>query len=356
MIELSVKADGGAYPFRAGAGLLNSIADFAPADGRAVLISDAEVFKLHGDKALNALGGKAAASIVIASGEEQKNMTTLNEVLNQMIDANIGRGGWVAALGGGVVGDIAGFAAAVYLRGVPIVQAPTTLLAQVDAAIGGKTGVNHRAGKNLIGAFHQPAAVLCDTSILTTLPAREYRAGLAEVVKYGMLGDAAFFKFLEDNAAKITSREADITAHIVGECAKMKANIVADDPRETSGRRALLNLGHTFAHAIETCAGYGEWLHGEAVAAGLVAAAKLSESLAGFNAQDTIRAKELLMRFGLPVGGVKIGADKLLAAMLLDKKRAGGEHRVVIMRAVGEAFVASASENDIAAALAAVSD
>ena len=356
MIELAINADGGAYPFRAGAGVLNSIADFAPADGRAVLISDAEVFKLHGEKALTALGDKAAANIIVTAGEEHKNMTTLNEVLNQMIDANIGRDGWVVALGGGVVGDIAGFAAAVYLRGVPIVQAPTTLLAQVDAAIGGKTGVNHRAGKNLIGAFHQPAAVLCDTALLSTLPAREYRAGLAEVVKYGMLGDAAFFKFLEDNAAKITSREADITAHIVSECAKMKADIVADDPRETSGRRALLNLGHTFAHAIETCAGYGEWLHGEAVAAGLVAAAKLSESLAGFNERDTSRARELLMRFGLPVGGVKIGADKLLAAMLLDKKRAGGEHRVVIMRAIGEAFVASANESDIAAALAAISD
>ena len=331
--------------------MLSALADYAPCAGGAVLISDRVVFDLHGKTATAALGDKLAKTILIAAGEEHKNMQTLNGVLDELIAANIGRDGWIVALGGGVVGDIAGFAAAVYLRGVPIVQVPTTLLAQVDAAIGGKTGVNHKDGKNLIGAFHQPAAVLCDTSMLATLPPREYRAGLAEVVKYGMLGDAAFFAFLENNAANIAARDSSLTAEIVGKCAQMKAAVVAEDPHEKSGRRALLNLGHTFAHAIENCAGYGEWLHGEAVAAGLAAAAKLSELVCGFDGGDSLRVRKLLLRFGLPVGGVDIGAQELLTAMLQDKKRSGGEHRFVLMRALGEAFVASAEDSAIAEAI-----
>lgn len=341
----------GAYPFRAGGGILKTLGDYAPAKGGAVLISDRVVFDLHGKTAVNALGGKLAASIIIPSGEEHKQMQTLNAVLDQLIAANIGRDGWVAALGGGVVGDIAGFAAAVYLRGVPVVQLPTTLLSQVDAAIGGKTGVNHKGGKNLIGAFHQPAAVLCDTATLGTLPGREYRAGLAEVVKYGMLGDAAFFDFLADNVAAINNRDEKITAEIVGKCARMKGAIVADDPHEKTGRRALLNLGHTFAHAIENCAGYGEWLHGEAVAIGLVAAAKLSNILAGFIDGDIARVRELLNALGLPTGNLRIDKRRLLAAMLTDKKRQGGGHRFILMRAIGDAFLTDADEDAIGAAI-----
>ncbi len=344
----------GAYPFRAGAGILSAIGEYAPGEGGAVLLSDHAVFDLHGKTALAALGDRHTASIIIPAGEEYKNMQTLNAVLDQLIAANIGRDGWLAALGGGVVGDIAGFAAAVYLRGVPVVQLPTTLLAQVDAAIGGKTGVNHKDGKNLIGAFHQPAAVLCDTALLGTLPKREYRAGLAEVVKYGMLGDAAFFDMLSDNADAIGKRDEQLTAQIVGKCARMKADIVAADPHEKTGRRALLNLGHTFAHAIENCAGYGEWLHGEAVAIGLVAAARLSQLIAGFDDGDVLRVRALLHRLDLPVGGVKVDRQKLLTAMLTDKKRLGGKHRVILMRAIGDAFLTDAEESAIAETLTSI--
>ena len=341
----------GAYPFRAGAGVLATLADYAPNDGGAVLISDRAVFDLHGKTALDALGDKHAGDIIIQNGEEQKNMHTLNAVLDELINFNIGRGGWIAALGGGVVGDIAGFAASVYLRGVPVVQLPTTLLAQVDAAIGGKTGVNHKGGKNLIGAFHQPAAVLCDIALLGTLPKREYRAGLAEVVKYAMLGDAAFFDFLADNADRINHRDEQLTARIVGQCATMKAAIVAADPHEKTGKRALLNLGHTFAHAIENCAGYGRFLHGEAVAIGLVAAARLSQTLAGFDGGDVLRVVELLQSLHLPTGGVTIDKQKLLTAMLTDKKRIGGKHRVILMHTIGDAFLADAAESAIAEAI-----
>ncbi len=348
--EVAVRAAQSEYPVRIGAGVLQTLGQCAPAPGKVALISDESVFALHGKAALDALGKKSAAEIIIKPGEEQKTTQTLNAALDAMIEANIGRDGWAAALGGGVVGDLAGFAAAVYLRGIPVVQIPTTLLAQVDAAVGGKTGVNHRLGKNLIGAFHQPAAVLCDTQLLSTLPAREYRAGLAEVVKYGMLGGGELFSFLEKNAEAIIAREPQTTAHIVCESVKMKAQIVAADERETGGARALLNLGHTFAHAIETADGYGKWLHGEAVAMGLIAAAKLSENIAGLKADVTVRARELLQRFNLPVCGVSANAEELFSAMARDKKCAGGERRVVVLRAFGKADVTVADEKDIKSA------
>ena len=302
------------------------------------MVSDEKVFALYGEALCGKLkdAGRATTKIIIKAGEQQKNMEIFSTVLTQMIESNIGRDGWVAALGGGVVGDLAGFAAAVYLRGVAVMQIPTTLLAQVDSAIGGKTGVNHHLGKNLIGAFHQPETVLCDTAVLATLSEREYSAGLAEVVKYGLLGEAVFFKWLEKNAAAVMARDCGALARVIAESVKIKAAIVSSDERE-KGRRALLNLGHTFAHAIESAVGYGEWSHGEAVAVGLLAAARLSEKLNGFSAIDTARIESLLSCFALPIRFPDISTESLSAFMLLDKKNTADGMHFVLMRAIGDA-------------------
>jgi 3-dehydroquinate synthase len=240
----------------------------------------------------------------------------------------------VVALGGGVVGDIAGFAAACYMRGVDFIQVPTTLLAQVDSSVGGKTGVNHPGGKNLIGAFHQPRIVLIDTDTLSTLPDREFRAGLAEVIKYGAIVDVAFFDWLEASMPALLARDAGALAHAIRRSCELKAEVVAEDERE-AGRRALLNFGHTFGHAIENSMGYGEWLHGEAVAAGMVMAAAMSGI--GRDQQDRLRA--LIEAAGLPAAPPQVGAGKLLDAMQLDKKAKGKRLRFVLLRGLGDAYV-----------------
>jgi 3-dehydroquinate synthase len=240
----------------------------------------------------------------------------------------------VVALGGGVVGDMAGFAAACYQRGVDFIQVPTTLLAQVDSSVGGKTGVNHPRGKNLIGAFHQPTFVLIDLATLETLPDRELSAGLAEVIKYGLLGDAEFFAWLEANMADLRRRETAALQHAVRRCCEMKAEIVAADERE-AGRRALLNLGHTFGHAIEAVTGYGEWLHGEAVAAGMLMAARASS----LDEAQLARIRKLLEAAGLPVSPPPVGAARLREAMQLDKKVQHGRLRLVLLHAIGDAYV-----------------
>jgi 3-dehydroquinate synthase len=220
----------------------------------------------------------------------------MQSILDRLVESGAKRDTTVVALGGGVVGDIAGFAAACYMRGVDFVQVPTTLLAQVDSSVGGKTGVNHEQGKNLIGAFYQPRIVLIDTDTLTTLADRELRAGLAEVIKYGAICDAAFFDWLEENMGRLLARDPDALAHAIRRCCKLKADVVAEDERE-AGRRAILNFGHTFGHAIERCRGYGDWLHGEAVAAGMIMAAKLSD----LAATDVERLRSLVAAAGLPV-------------------------------------------------------
>jgi 3-dehydroquinate synthase len=248
-----------------------------------------------------------------------------------------GRDATVVALGGGVVGDIAGFAAACYMRGIAHLQVPTTLLAQVDSSVGGKTGVNHPAGKNLIGAFHQPRAVLIDTDVLGTLAERELVAGLAEVIKHAVIADAAFFGWLEEHVGDLLARDPAALAHAIRRCCEIKAEIVAADERE-AGRRALLNYGHTFAHAIENVQGYGEWLHGEAVAAGMVLAAELS----GVDATEVARLRALLTRAGLPVAPPEGSRPKLAAAMRMDKKNLGGEIRFVLLERIGEAVVGRA--------------
>jgi 3-dehydroquinate synthase len=245
----------------------------------------------------------------------------------------------VLALGGGVVGDLAGFAAACYQRGVSFVQLPTTLLAQVDSSVGGKTGVNHPGGKNMIGAFHQPAVVVADTATLATLPPREFAAGMAEVIKYGLISDRPFLEWLEGNMARLMAHDAEALTHAIRRSCEDKAAVVAADEREETGARALLNLGHTFGHAIETGLGYGIWLHGEAVAAGMVLAARVSREMGLLAPADVARATELLRRAALPVDAPDLGVARYLDLMGLDKKVEGGRMRFVLMRALGEAFV-----------------
>jgi 3-dehydroquinate synthase len=263
-------------------------------------------------------------------------MTTIGRVLDGLVAARAGRDAVVVALGGGVVGDIAGFAAAIYQRGIDFIQLPTTLLAQVDSSVGGKTGVNHPGGKNLIGAFHQPRLVLADTETLATLPPREYAAGLAEVVKYGLIADAPFFAWLEAHATALLAREPAAVVAAIRRCCELKAAIVGEDEREAD-RRALLNLGHTFGHAIEVRAGYGAWLHGEAVATGMAMAARFSARLGRLDAAVPARLDALLARLGLPVQAPGDDPEAFITAMNMDKKVLAGRLRLVLLDAIGAA-------------------
>jgi 3-dehydroquinate synthase len=276
--------------------------------------------------------------LFVPDGEEHKTFATLSDLLTRFLEHGADRTTSVIALGGGVVGDIAGFAAAVYQRGVPLVQIPTTLLAQVDSSVGGKTGVNHALGKNMIGAFYQPRAVLIDPDCLRTLPEREFAAGLAEVVKYGAIRDVAFFAWLESEMARLVARDAEALSHAITQSCRLKARIVAADERE-SGERALLNFGHTFGHAIETGVGYGEWLHGEAVAAGMVTAAKLSARLGWIDANDVARVSALLESAGLPVAPPRMDVAQWLTLLGRDKKVERGHLRLVLLRELGRAVV-----------------
>ena len=344
------------YPVVVGRGLLGDVKSWIGDSPQTVVVASSKVYKLHGDRVAGGLGNPPGGPVLLPDGEERKTMETVLAVLDKFVEVKLGRDGTVAALGGGVAGDVGGFAAAIYMRGVRLLQAPTTLLAMVDAAVGGKTGVNHPAGKNLIGAFHQPIAVLCDLETLKTLPEEEMRAGLAEVVKYGMLGDAAFFRWLEENAEAVSSFDPEAIRRIVIHSARAKAAIVAADEKEADSR-ALLNLGHTFAHAIESTTGYGEWRHGEAVAAGLVAAAELSARTLGFPQEDVGRVRRLLERLKLPCGLPAGLSRELREAMRMDKKNLAGRERFVLMRAPGDAVAGRAvSEEDLRAALQAASE
>jgi 3-dehydroquinate synthase len=330
------------YPIHIGGDLLahlNVLGDAAP--GRDVLIvTDTTVGPLYAAKARAGLGDRRIVECVLAEGEQHKTLANVSRVIDVMVTNRFGRDACILALGGGVVGDLAGFAAACYQRGIDFVQLPTTLLAQVDSSVGGKTGVNHPGGKNLIGAFHQPKAVIADTDTLATLPARELRAGLAEVIKYGLLGDANFFRWLEANAEKLLALDAVALTHAIQTCCAMKARIVGRDEHER-GERALLNLGHTFGHAIESAAGYGEWLHGEAVGAGLLVAASMSKRCGLLRSDDVARVQRLLERVGLTQRPRNIPASAALERMHIDKKAKAGRIRLVLMRRIGEAFLTS---------------
>jgi 3-dehydroquinate synthase len=272
----------------------------------------------------------------VPDGERAKGWETLQRVFDALLAARCGRDTLLVALGGGVVGDLAGFAAAVYQRGIDFVQVPTTLLAQVDSSVGGKTAINHPRGKNMIGAFHQPRAVIADLATLDSLPERELRAGIAEVIKHGLALDAAFFQWLEQNIDKLLARDRGALAHAVRRSCELKAAIVAADERE-AGARALLNLGHTFGHAIEAGTGYGAWLHGEAVATGMVMAAELSLKMKLLEKGDVARVRALVSRAGLPVKAPALRPEEMLALMSVDKKAARGKLRFVVLQAIGEA-------------------
>lgn len=289
--------------------------------------------------------------IVLPDGEQYKNWEVLSGILDQLFEFNCERKTTLIALGGGVVGDITGFAASIYQRGIPFIQIPTTLLAQVDSSVGGKTAVNHARGKNMIGAFYQPQLVVADLSTLDTLPAREYSAGLAEVIKYGLIDNLPFFEWLEANIEALIRRDPAALAYAVEQSCASKARIVAADEREQDSR-ALLNLGHTFGHAIEAGLGYGTWLHGEAVAAGMVVAARVSQVLGNLSAQDVGRIEALVARAGLPVQAPQLGFERWVDLMSLDKKVADGRIRFVLMRRLGESYLGYLGDEQLRTVLA----
>jgi 3-dehydroquinate synthase len=326
------------YPIHIGAGIMGAAELYRPhlRGGGVAIVTNSVVAPLYLKAVKSATG--AASEIIVADGEQAKGWPGVEGLIDALVAARLGRDGLVVALGGGVIGDLAGFAAAIYQRGVPYVQVPTTLLAQVDSSVGGKTAINHARGKNMIGAFHQPRAVIADVATLDTLPARELRAGLAEVIKHGLALDAAFVDWLESNVEKILQRDRAALVYAVRRSCELKAGIVAADERE-SGARALLNLGHTFGHAIEAGTGYGAWLHGEAVAAGMVMAAELSLLSGMIPKGDVARVRRLLERAGLPVRGPALGAARMLELMALDKKVAAGRVRFIMLEAIGKAVL-----------------
>jgi 3-dehydroquinate synthase len=306
-----------------------------------VLVTNSTVGPLYSERLITALDGFDITRVDLPDGEQYKTLDTFSLIIDQMMEIPCDRDATLIALGGGVVGDIAGFAAACYRRGVPCIQVPTTLLAQVDSSVGGKTAVNHSGGKNMIGAFYQPRAVVIDTDTLITLDDREFRAGLAEVIKYGLIRDSEFFSWLEENMNAVLARDSDALAHAIVTSCRNKAEVVAADETER-GRRAMLNLGHTFGHAIEAATGYSEWLHGEAVAAGTVMAVEMSVRCGYLEVEVAQRVKELFGRAGLrtaPPG--KVTPDRYLDFMARDKKVSQGNIRLVLLRDIGDAFLDS---------------
>jgi 3-dehydroquinate synthase len=332
------------YPIHIGAGLLaraELIAACLPKK-KAAIITNTVVGPLYLAPLVRALEsqGVEVISIALPDGEQHKDWGTLNRIFDALLQHRCERGTTLIALGGGVVGDLTGFAAATYMRGVPFVQVPTTLLAQVDSAVGGKTAINHPLGKNMIGAFYQPRAVIADTDTLSTLPPRELAAGLAEVIKYGLIRDPVFLDWLENNMTRLMKREPESLAYAIERSCAIKAEIVGLDERE-DGVRALLNLGHTFGHAIEAGTGYGTWLHGEAVGAGMLLATRLSKKLGFISESDVRRVDAILRAAGLPVKAPDLGLERYLELMGHDKKVDAGRIRFVLLKRIGEAFVSA---------------
>jgi 3-dehydroquinate synthase len=353
VLTLQVALAERSYPILIGQSLLADgalLTKYLPARDL-LLVSNTTVAPLYADRVHAGLAGRRIVDLRLPDGEQYKTLEYVARVLDVLVANHFGRDAMVLALGGGVVGDLAGFAAACYQRGVAFAQLPTTLLAQVDSSVGGKTGVNHPGGKNLIGAFHQPSAVIADTSTLRTLPPRELRAGLAEVIKYGLVFDLSFFDWIESNLDGLLSLNDAALAHAIHRSCELKAEVVRRDERE-AGDRALLNLGHTFGHAIETATGYTEWLHGEAVAAGMLIAADLSARIGMLSMEDVQRIRDLLLRVGLPVEAPKIGAERALDCMRMDKKVQSGRIRLVLLEKLGKArFTADYSDDLLGGAL-----
>lgn len=344
MESLSVALGNRSYPIHIGAGLIDRQELYAPyLRGSAAIVTNKVVAPLYLQRVRKALGTARISEIVVDDGEQAKDWPTLDRVFDALLAARLGRDGLVVALGGGVVGDLAGFAAATYQRGLPFVQVPTTLLAQVDSSVGGKTAINHARGKNMIGAFHQPLAVISDLDTLSSLPDRELLAGIAEVIKHGAALDAAFFGWLEQNMELLLARDRGALTHAIRRSCELKAAIVAEDERE-SGVRAVLNFGHTFGHAIETATGFGSWLHGEAVAAGMVMAAGLSARAGFLPKADAARIEALIKRAGLPTRPPKLPPERWRELMATDKKAAGAKVRFVLLRGLGQAKLESGVE------------
>jgi 3-dehydroquinate synthase len=356
MREITVPVGDRSYPILLGAGILDSLGTHVRAAGirgSVALVQDQAVAGLFGRRVRRSLeaAGYRVSPVAVPSGEASKSLAQLGALYEAFAGARLDRGSAVVALGGGVIGDLAGFAAATYLRGIDFVQVPTTLLAQVDASVGGKTGIDLPTGKNLVGAFHQPRLVLIDLETLDTMPEAEYRAGFAEVIKYGVIEDACLFDFLESNRDALLGHYPDALLHVVARSCEIKARVVGQDERE-SGLRAILNYGHTVGHAVETAAGYGEYLHGEAVAIGMAAAGRLSSRLGWLSDEDAERIERLLAGYGLPVRlREPLPEEGLVRAMRLDKKARDGELRFILARAIGRVESAPVLEPDARAAL-----
>ena len=342
METLTVALGERSYPIYVGAGVLQRAGELIKplVSRRAAVVTNPIVAEHHLEPLRSALAQADIASevILVPDGEKHKDWNTLYAIHTRLLELNADRATALIALGGGVVGDLAGFAAATYQRGVPLIQIPTTLLAQVDSSVGGKTAVNHALGKNMIGAFYQPRAVLSDTATMATLNDREYRAGIAEIIKYGAIRDLALFEWLEANIDALAERRPEALTHAVIQSCRIKAGIVAADERET-GERALLNFGHTFGHAIETATAYATWIHGEAVAAGMVLASRLSALASGLPSSDADRLVDLVSRAGLPVKAPRISRAAWFEAMGRDKKAEGGRMRFILLEALGRAVI-----------------
>jgi len=349
MKTLTVELGQRSYPIYIGAGLLahpDLIGE--KIRGKQVLVvSNETVAPLYLQQVLTSLASYETHELILPDGEKYKNLEVLNRIFDKLLTVPCNRDVTMIALGGGVVGDITGFAAASYQRGVDFIQIPTTLLAQVDSSVGGKTAVNHPLGKNMIGAFYQPKAVIADIDTLKTLDDRQLSAGMAEVIKYGLIRDPDFFAWLERNMDVLMARDADALAHAIDISCQAKAEVVAADERE-GGLRAILNLGHTFGHAIETAMGYGNWLHGEAVGAGMVAAAEMSRRMGWLSDGDVERATDLIARAGLPVRGpAALDAQRAMELMQVDKKVLDGHIRLVLLKAIGEAIITDDYPQDV---------
>jgi 3-dehydroquinate synthase len=336
------------YPIYIGAGLVGDralVGDAVPAH-QVLIVTNDIVAPLYLEPLREALGDRNVDVLVLPDGEQHKTLATFSTIIDRLVAARFHRDACLAALGGGVVGDITGFAAACYQRGIDFIQVPTTLLAQVDSSVGGKTAVNHPRAKNMIGAFYQPSAVLADTDTLGTLPRRELAAGLAEVVKYGLILDRELFEWLEEHVEELVGLDAMGLRHAIRRSCEIKAAVVAEDERER-GNRALLNLGHTFGHALESLGGYTRWLHGEAVAIGTALAARTSVSLGWLTPDDCTRIESLLARAGLPTRADGIGPEELLERMQLDKKAGRTGLKLVLLRDIGRAVIVPSPEASV---------
>ncbi len=343
MQTLQVELGDRSYPIQIGTELLGRAEIVMPyvSGSQVMIVSNETVAPIYLEKAQQAFADYRTEAVILPDGEQYKTLDVCNQIYTALLENRFDRHCTLVALGGGVVGDMTGFAAATYQRGVNFIQIPTTLLAQVDSSVGGKTGVNHPLGKNMIGAFHQPQLVLADTDTLDTLDDRQLSAGLAEVIKYGLINDKAFFEWLESNMDALLARDKSALAYAIERSCQDKASIVAADERE-GGQRALLNLGHTFGHAIETGMGYGEWLHGEAIATGMLLATELSHDIGWLDKADVQRIHALLQRARLPVQAPKeMNSKQFMDLMAVDKKVQDGQLRLVLIRALGESVITS---------------